>query len=440
MHVGKLDGIIGRRSKAYSYFVVAVIWVVMLLRFVDIQIISVLLDSIRKEFHVSDTKLGLLGGTAFALFYGALGVPIAWLADRYNRRNIIAICLAMWSAMTALCGVAPTFLWLFVARLGVGFGEAGGIPPSYSLISNYFPSERRSTVFAILNSAVPAGVFSGYLIGGYINANWGWRATLWIIGSAGVLIALLVRFSLREPTREESSLQPMSPTESSGQTLRYLWNIRSYRHLVAASSIFTLGSVGSGTWIASFFMRVHHMRPLEVTTMLAFVYGGGGLFGVLLGGAITNRVANSTGDGRWQAWLPALSTAAILPFLFVVYLAPNPGTASVALIGTTLLMYCWMGPTYATIQSLVGSNRRAMAASVNLLAVNVLALGFGPLIVGIMSDLFNTRAGGEALRYSILTLCVVTYAWASVHFFLAGRTLRKELPQATLSGLRAEAA
>ncbi len=416
----------------YRYYVVGVIWLVMLLRFVDLQIVSVLLEAIRAEFHVSDTRLGLLGGTAFALFYATLGMPVAWLADRCSRRNIIFVCLGIWSAMTALCGAAGRFLWLFLARVGVGFGEAGGIPPSYSLISDYFAASRRSTILAILSSAVPVGVFAGFLIGGYLNVTVGWRATLAIIGLFGIGVALLVRLTVREPERGAADGARLLAPPRVAETVRDLWNLRSYRHLVLGSAVFTLGANGSGTWIASFFIRVHHLAPLEVTTWLAFVYGGGGLVGAILGGAAADRIAKRTGDRRWQAWLPAICVAAIQPFLFFVYLTPHPRAALLAQLGTTMLMHSWMGPIYATVQNLVSANRRAFAAGLNLLVVNVLALGFGPFIVGALSDLFGTQLGASSLRYSILGLTAVAYTWAGVHFLLAGRTLRRDLPAAVV--------
>lgn len=415
-------------SGLYRYYVVAVIWVVMLFRFVDLQIVAVLLESLRAEFRVSDTQLGLLSGTAFAIFYATLGIPIAWLADRHSRRNIIAVCLGLWSAMTAACGAASGFLWLFLARIGVGVGEAGGAPPAYSLISDYFAASRRSTVIAILNSAVPSGVFAGFIIGGFINAKLGWRDTLIIAGLSGMVVALLVRLTVREPRRGQNDGSRAAPAPAPVlDALRFLWNLRSYRHLVLASSIFTLGALGSGIWIASFFIRVHHMPPLQATTWLACVYGGGGLVGASLGGWLADRISRRCADQRWQAWLPAISTAAILPFGFFVYLWPNPITALLVQTCTAVLMHSWMGPCYATVQNLAGASRRAMAAAVNLLVVNLLALGLGPLLVGALSDYFSARLGADSLRYSILTLTAVTYTWAAFHFLRASRTLRADL-------------
>ncbi|MEX2524775.1 MAG: MFS transporter, partial [Gammaproteobacteria bacterium] len=272
-------------SNAYRNYVIVLIWLVMLFRFVDMQIIAVLLESIRQEFDFTDTQLGLLGGIAFALFYAALGIPIAWMADRYNRRNIIAVAVGLWSLMTAACGMATGFISLFLARIGVGVGEAGGIPPSYSLISDYIAREKRGTVFAILNSSIPVGVFVGFMVGGWVNEYYGWRAAFFVVGFPGIFLALLVRFTLREPPRGYSEQQQTTMEPSAlKDTFRYLWGLKSYRHIVLATSIMTLGAYGSGIWIPSFFIRIHGMGVAEIGTWLAFIYGIGGALGTTLGG------------------------------------------------------------------------------------------------------------------------------------------------------------
>lgn len=415
----------------YRYYVVALIWLVLLLRFVDLQIIAVLLEPIRAEFKVSDTMLGLLSGTAFALFYGVIGIPIAWLADRYNRRNVISVCLCLWSGTTALCGMATSFVGLLLARIGVGIGEGGGQPPCYSLVSDYFPAERRSSIVAILNTSVPVGVFAGFIIGGAINARFGWRATLVSVGLAGVVVALIVRLTLREPVRGATDAHvPAAAPEPWSATLRYLWNLRSYRHLVLASSIFTLGAAGSGTWIPSFFIRVHHMPPAQVAVWLACIYGGGGLIGAVIGGLVTDGIAKRAEDARWQAWVPAVCVGSILPFSLFVYLWSDPITALLVHICTAFLMHAWLGPCYGTVQNLAGSRNRATAAAINLLMVNVLAIGFGPLLVGALSDFFKEQFAESSLRYSLLALVALTYSWAAIHFVLASRTLRQDLATA----------
>ena len=420
----------GSLSQAYRRYVIAVIWVTLVLRVVDIQIVSVLLEPIRKEFAVSDTQLGLLSGFAFSVLYGVLGIPVAWLADRYNRANIVACAVGAWSIMTAVCGLATSFTSLLFARAGVGVGEAGGTAPSYSLISDLVPPEKRATVFAALSSAVPTGIFVGLLVGGFANQYYGWRGAFMLMGLIGVLAALLVRLTVREP-RRMIPLQPAGRAPARlADTLRELLRIRAYRHLVAASSIFTAGAMGSGMWIASFFIRVHHMAPAEVATWLAFIYGGGGIAGSLLGGVLSDRLARRSGDKRWYSWLSAAVALSILPFAVMVYLWGNPVTALFLHIGTVVLMHMWMGPTYGTIQSLVNARSRATAAAVNLLVINVIAYGAGPLLVGLASDWLTPHVGSDSLRYSILAVVVVTYTWAAAHFLAAGKTLGADLARA----------
>jgi len=418
-------------SNAYKYYVVAIIWFVLLLRFVDLQILAVLLESIKVEFDFTDTQLGLLGGIAFSLFYGILGIPIAWLADRSNRRNIISVAIGIWSFMTALCGMATGFLTLFLARIGVGVGEAGGQPPSYSLISDYFPPDKRSTIFSILSSAVPVGVFVGFLVGGYVNEWFGWRAAFYVVGIPGVIVALMVRFTVKELPRGFSDEQQQETKLSTvKETLSYLMGNRSYWHIVIATTLFTLAAYGSGIWFPSFFIRIHGMTSSEIGTWAAFIYGGGGLVGAMLGGILADRFADKTGDKRWYMWVPAIATICILPFAFFTYLWSNPIQALLVHIGTTTLMHMFMGPAYGTIQSLAGTRRRAMAAAINQLFINLIALGLGPLIIGMASDYFGSKYGVASLRYSILTVVVVGYGWAAIHFYLASKTLREDLIKA----------
>ena len=425
-------------SNAYRAYVLFLIWLVLLFRIVDLQIIAVLMEGIRKEFSISDTQLGFLTGVAFAVFYGTLGIPVAWLADHGNRRNIIVVALSLWSFMTALCGTVTSFAGLFLARMAVGVGEAGGTPPSYSLIYDYFSERRRATIFAMLNSSVPAGVFVGLLMGGYVNATFGWRAAFVVAGAPGLLVAALIALTLREPARRKPAVPDVNARPALGKSLKYLLTVRSYRHLVLGSSLFTLGALGSGIWIPSFFVRVHGMTMADASTWLAFIYGGGGLLGVLLGGHIADSAAKRTGDKRWYAWLPAVTTVAIMPFAFFVYLWPGAMAALLMQTGTTILMHMWMGPIYGTVQGLAGASRRATAAALNMLAVNLIGYALGPLLVGLASDFFSPLVGSESLRYSLLTVVVVAYAWAAAHFFLAAKTLRQDLLRAE-GGTSAEA-
>jgi predicted MFS family arabinose efflux permease len=414
-------------SKIRRYYLIAIIWIVLLLRTVDLQVMSVLLEPIRAEFHLSDTELGLLTGTAFAIFYAVLGIPVALLADLCRRRTIIATCLGLWSVMTAVCGLCYSFGSLLLARIGVGIGEAGGAPPAYSLVSEWCTAERRSTIFSVLQTSVPMGVFTGFIVGGYVNATLGWRATLMAIGVFGLVVSLVVRLTVPEPLRGSVDWRKEVSARRLVETARYLWPKRSYRHLLMATSVATLGAFGSGIWMLSFFVRVHHLSPLHVSAWLACIYGGGGILGASMGGAITDRLVKKSGDWRWLGWVPAFTLVAILPFAFFVFLWPIASTAFTALLGVVVLMHMWMGPAYGTVQSLAKPNQRSTAAAINLLVVNLLALGCGPLIVGAMSDYLNPRFGENAIRYSILLLVTTTYAWAAIHFFLASKTVRGDL-------------
>ena len=416
-------------SPAYLKYVIALAWFVLLLRFVDLQIIAVLLEPIKTEFDLSDTQLGLLTGIAFSLFYGTLGIPIAWMADRYNRRNIVSVAIGLWSLMTALCGMATGFISLFLARIGVGIGEAGGSPPTFSLISDYVKPERRSTVFAILNSSTPIGVFVGFKVGGWVNEFFGWRAAFLIVGIPGIIVALLVRYTMKEPPRGYSDPGGKTITPLPfRQTIKDLIKIKSYVQIVIATCIMTMGAYGSGIWIPSFFIRTHGMSVAEIGTWLAFLYGGGGFVGSMLGGWFADRMVQKTGNKRWLTWVPAIAGVCILPFSLFVYLWHDPYMALPVHLGTTILMHVYLGPSYGTIQTLVGASKRAMASAINLLFINLIAFGMGPLLIGMASDFFNAQYGNDALRYSILTTVIVCYNWAAVHFYMASRSLQDELP------------
>jgi len=422
---GNVPGVTGH-AKRYLIYVVALTWLVLVLRSVDLLVISVLMPSIKTQFTVSNTQLGLLSGFAFSLFYGLLAVPIAWLADRTSRARIISISVFVWSSMTALSGMANTFGHLLLARVGVGLGEAGGTAPVYALVADYAPANKRASVFAILNSSVPIGVLLGFLLGGYVSSAFGWRYAFLFAGIPGLAVALLAQVTLREPVRADSTTA-CTPGAPLIETLRYLFSRHSYCHFVLGSAVFTLGSVGSGIWISTYFIQFHHMQPSELGVWLALLYGGGGLVGALGGGYLTDHVVNKGGDQRWYAWMPGISSVAILPFTIFVYSWPSPRQALLVHLVTTILAHVWAGPVYGTVQGLAGKNRRAVAAAVNSLLVSFLAYGLGPLLVGVASDHFRASLGQDALRYSIMLLAAVAYTWAGIHFLLAGRTLRADL-------------
>jgi predicted MFS family arabinose efflux permease len=418
-------------TRSYSIYALGLLLTVYIFNFLDRQILAVLLEAIKLEFQFTDTQLGLLGGVAFALFYSTLGIPIAWLADQHNRRNIIAASMALWSAMTALCGMATGFTSLYLARVGVGVGEAGGMPPSYSLISDYFPPERRGTALAVIGMGVPLGVLVGFLVGGWVNELFGWRAAFMVVGIPGIILALVLWITLREPPRGQyDAQQQLGRTPSFLSTIRHLWQRPACRHLTLAASLYGLAGWGAGIWQPSFFMRLHGMGSGEAGTWLAFVFGLSGAAGSMLGGVLGDRLFNTTGDPRWYMWLSAGGIFLGIPFVFLVYLWPTPIPALLFLIMPTIFGHMYMGPVMAMLLGIAGPPRRAMASATYGLVINLVAMGVGPLLVGISSDRLLPRYGDESLRYSILTVVVVATFWAAVHFLLANKTLREDLAAA----------
>jgi predicted MFS family arabinose efflux permease len=412
-----------RTLSLYRWYVLALLWAVALLRFVDLQILAVLLEPIKAEFHLSDTELSLLGGLAFALFYGTLGLPVAWLADRYSRRNIIAFAVALWSLMTALCGQAGSFFWLFLARMGVGIGEAGAYPPSTSLLADYFRPQQRGLACAILASAIPVGVFVGFMVGGVVAQHSGWRAAFGLVGLPGVVLGLLVFLSVREPRRgsHDDTKSEDLPQEPFMTSVRILWQNKPYRHVVMGACLFTLGAAGSGVWIPSYFIRFHGLSSAEVGIWMAVLYGGGGLLGALSSGWLAERAGTVRKDGLGKSRLCCYSLICCLPLLPLIFLNPDPRLALGYLFLMTVLMHMNTGPVLALLQQLAGCERRAMAHAISVLFSNLLALPLGPMFVGLCSDHLGPRFGPGTLGWAILALLLGAWSCSAWHFHQATR-------------------
>jgi len=412
----------------YAYYVLALLWAVALLRFVDLQILAVLLEPIKAEFLLSDTQLALLGGLAFALFYGVLGLPVAWVADRCSRRTIIAVAVSLWSLMTALCGFAGSFTTLFLARIGVGIGEAGGYPPTTSLLADYFRPEQRGRVYAILASAIPVGVFTGFLVGGVVSQWWGWRTALQVVGLPGIVLGLVVLLTIREPLHGGFDT-PLTNTPALPfiACVRSLWQMHAYRHVVAGACLYTLGAYGSGVWIPSFFIRHHGFSVADIGIVMALLYGGGGLLGTLAGGWLAEHLRKQYGDPHGHALLCQWSLLATLPLVPLVYLSPSAPLALAVQTAVIVLMHMNIGPVLTLIQGLAGPARRAVAHAVSVLVSNLVALPLGPLFVGLFSDTLGARFGSQTLGLGILLLLLIAWSCAGWCFRQANGALRHSL-------------
>jgi predicted MFS family arabinose efflux permease len=418
-------------SRAYRSYALFMMTAVATLNFVDRQLLSILLEPIKQEFHLSDTQLGFLTGFAFAIFYTLVGFPLAKAADQGNRRTLTAAVIALWSVMTALCGAATGFATLLLARIGVGIGEAGSGPAIQSMLADIYPPRERSSAIAIQSTGVYLGILLGFVAGGWINQFFGWRAAFLVVGLPGVILALFFRFTVREPRRGMFDAQ--ADTGSAPpilDSIRHLCRMPSYRNIPIAMAFYAFAAYGSMTWAPSFFIRTYGMTSGAVGTWLALSAGLAGGVGCYLGGIASDRLVNRTGDARWHMRIPAICTLLTVPMLFGVYLSPAPLPSLLLSAAVWFLGNTWLGPVQATIAGLAGTRRRGMALAFLLFVNNLVGLGLGPQAVGILSDALHPSYGVDALRYALLGTLVIASLLSALFFFRAGRTLREDLEAA----------
>ncbi len=415
------------RSPRYRTYVLTMLVVVYVFNFLDRQIVTILAEPIKVDLGLSDTEIGLMTGLAFAVFYTVLGIPIARLADRANRVSIISAALVVWSGMTAFCGLAQNFAQMLAARIGVGVGEAGCSPPAHSLIADYFPAEKRASALSIYALGIPIGSILGLLAGGWIAEFWGWRAAFFIVGIPGVLLAMLVKLTLREPIRGMSDPNNASSQvvaqPALGETLTVLLRNRTMVHLAMGGALTSFVGYGLGQWLPAYFIRVHEMGVAETATYFGLVLGVASAIGTVLGGTLADRFSKF--DVRMYAWLPAVGVLLAFPFYVLAMLNTNPYWSIAILVIPSLLNSLWLGPAFGTIQNLAPTRMRAMASAVLLFILNIIGLGLGPFLVGVLSDVLTQSFGREALGDAIL-IATVTYFWAGAHFVLAGRSIRQD--------------
>ena len=383
---------------AYRHYVLGLLFLSYVLNTVDrSSVLSLLLEDIKKEFGASDTQLGLLGGIPFAFFYAFLGIPLAMWADRSSRRNVLAFAVATWSAMTAVCGLAVSFIMLFFCRVGVAIGEAGGSPPSHSLISDYFPKRLRGTAFSIFALGVPFGTAVGNFVGGWSNDTFGWRATFFLVGLPGVLVALVIRLTIKEPPRgyadrflnqagqpvPPNAVLPLSktPVPPVFEVFRFLLRKRSFVHLSLAAALHSVAWYAGSVFNGPFLIRSHGLTRTETGFYLGIIAAVAGL-GTFLGGVAADRLSTSRNDRRWYMLVPGIATLAMVPFQFVTFLHPSMAFAFPAFCVTMLLAAVFFGPSFAMTQALAALRMRSVATSVLLFVQTLIGFGLGPLVVG----------------------------------------------------------
>lgn len=418
-------------TDAYRRYALGLLLVVYIFNFIDRQILTILAEAIRLDLGLSDSALGFLGGVAFAVFYTFAGIPIARWADRGVRRSIIALGIFVWSLMTAASGLSRSFSQLALARVGVGLGEAACSPPAHSLLSDYFPPERRGTAFSIYSLGIPIGSAIGIFAGGWIKEAFDWRTAFFVVGLPGICLAALVRLTLREPPRGHSeqvagtALVPPVEAESLRSVLNFIRSLRSFRHMSLAAALHAFYGYGSSFFLPIFMIRVHGFSEKELSTYLALIILIGSGAGTFLGGWLGDRLARR--DQRWYMWLPGLSTALGIPFAAAVYLWPDRYVALGFAIPALLLGAMYLGPTFAMAQGLARPHMRALVSAFLLFVINLIGLGLGPQVVGLVSDALRPSFGLESVRYALLWVVVLGAGWSTVHYALAARTLREDL-------------
>jgi MFS family permease len=406
--------------------------VVYTFNFIDRQIVGILAVPIKADLNLTDTQLGLMGGLAFALFYTGLGIPVAMLADRWKRTWIMTAALTIWSAMTAACGLAQNFWQLFLGRLGVGVGEAGGVAPAYSLISDYFPSHQRARALSVYSFGIPIGSALGILFGGYIASKIDWRYAFFAVGLAGILVAPIFKLTVAEPERGQyDKHEGGMPTPTLGTIVRKLLHKPSFWIISLAASSSSMMGYGLFFWLPSFFVRSFGLDLLEASVFYGgiLLIGGiagvwlGGIAGVWLGGALADRL----GAGRRGMYvkIPAFAFLATVPFYILAILSSNLTLTFFALLIPTGLGLAWLGPVLSAIQHVVPPTMRATASAIFLFINNLIGIGLGTVALGIISDNLEARFGDESLRYAILA-GTGFYLIAATLFLLSAKRLAKD--------------
>lgn len=403
------------RGRVLTFLLIAYIF-----NFLDRQILGILATPIKADLGLSDAQFGAIGGLAFALLYSVLGVPLAYLADRTSRSGVIAASLAVWSGFTALCGMATGYWQLFLCRLGVGVGEAGGVAPSYALIADYFPPERRARALAIYSLGIPIGLASGTLLGAYIAQAVNWRAAFLFMGVAGVILVPIFKMMVRD--------LPRSADEGVGQTpisaaFPIVARKPSFWLLAFAASFSSLCGYGLALWTPSIFMRSFHLDLITTGQFLGSLLLIGGSAGVFAGGWLADRLGK--GDRGWYARLPAIAWLITAPLYALGFMAPNATAAWLLLLIPNALNILWLGPVTTAVQHLAPRHMRATASASFLLINNLIGLGAGPLLIGALSDYLKASYGAESLRYAA-TAALSFYLVAAMLMLFAVRRLRSD--------------
>jgi MFS family permease len=395
--------------------------------YLDRSLLGLALPAIKAEMQVSDTALGFVSGFAFLLFYSLLAVPIGWVADRSNRRNIVAFGFAFWSVMTLLTGWVANIWQLALARFLMGAGESCGLPPSNSMISDQFRKERRPLALSLYGTANSIALIAFYPALGWIGQRYGWQAMFQAAGAAGLLFAIIFFATVREPARTGCTRELQPASESLFAGLRQLLRLRSYLALVATAMLMGLNVFAASIWIPTFLQRVHGLSLAEVASTIGPIRGVFGIAGVLLGGFAIDRLIRR--NGRWRITIPAMACLLLGPVEVVFLLAEPSSLWLAAYAASAFLTLVHQGPVFALVLEVVPARLRAVAIATLLLCSALLGQAVGPLLVGMANDALAPALGAEAIRYSLLIIAA-TAMLAGVTILLAGKWIEGDLEPA----------
>jgi len=401
--------------------VIGLLLLIYVVNFVDRQLPFILVDAIKAELHLTDAHIGLMASFSFAIVYSFAVLPLARLADRISPRLILTMTLGFWSLMTALSGLAQSSLHLALARFGVAAGEAGTVPAAHSIIARTFRADHRASALAIFSLGVPIGSTLGLGLGGWINDVFDWRAAFFIVGIPGLLIAVLCWCGLPEVARPAS-------TERENvrllDVLRHLFGLRTFRHMVAGSSLFACGNYAMHVFAPAFLIRVHGLSTTKAGLWIGIAFGAGGLIGTILGGTLADVLGRR--DPRWRQRIGALGQLISVPTGLAAFLVPDTRLSIVLLMLTYLLGLIYYAPTFAVAQSLAQESARATAAAVLLFCLTLIGASVGPIAIGMVSDALLPRFGTDSLRYA-MCLMAFTTLWSALHLYRASQMLPRDL-------------
>ena len=413
--------VMSKSARNWALFILTIVYA---FNFIDRQILVVMQGDIKAELGLSDTQLGLLTGFSFAIFYVSIGIPVASWADKANRRNIISLALTIWSGMTALSGFAQNYTQLLLARIGVGVGEAGGSPPAHSMISDMYEPAKRSTALAIYSAGLYLGVAIGYGAGGMISQEFGWRNTFFIVGIPGIILALILRLTVKEPPRGLFDKSSIQEKPSFRETLKALFELKSFPYFSFACAMSGFVSYGAGNFVPELMGRFHGMNKAEIGLALAATAGLGGMIGTFLGGYLTDRIGSK--DDRWYLWLPGLTAVLAIPFMIWAFQTTNTELMLLLYFTVSVLGTLYLGPSIATTHRLIHPRMRAMSSAVLFFILNLIGLGLGPVAVGFLSDTLKAINGTEQLHNAMSIVACVALAKGYL-FYLGGKKLPEDL-------------